>query len=263
MSTPESTPSDPPKVAVGKVGQPANEASTSLGHIPDGKWAFDEKVTGCFDDMLRRSIPQYDVMRQTVFDLGCLYVKHKTDIVDLGCSRGEALAPFIDKYGAYNRFIGVEVSPPMLETCRQRFKGYIDAGTVDIRDCDLRKSYPPANASLTLAILTIQFTPIEYRQKILRNIFIHTIPGGALIFVEKVLGASADIDAAFVSGYLSLKAAHGYSAEEIERKRLSLEGVLVPVTARMNEELLRGAGFDQIDCFWRWANFAGWLAIKD
>lgn len=263
MHKSESTPSVSPKVEVDKVEQLTKEAPTSLGHIPDGKWSFDDKVTGCFDDMLRRSIPQYEVMRQTVFDLGCLYVKHKTDIVDLGCSRGEALAPLLDKFGAYNRFIGVEVSPPMLATCRERFKGYIDAGVVDIRDCDLRKSYPPANASLTLAILTIQFTPIEYRQKILRNIFSHTIPGGALILVEKVLGASAEIDAAFVSEYLSLKASNGYSAEEIERKRLSLEGVLVPVTARMNEDLLHGAGFDQVDCFWRWANFAGWVAIKD
>ena len=64
-----------------------------------------------------------------------------------------------------------------------------------------------------------------------------------------------------VTGYFSYE--NGYSAEEIERKRLSLEGVLVPVTARMNEDLLRSAGFDQVDCFWRWANFAGWLAIRD
>jgi tRNA (cmo5U34)-methyltransferase len=56
---------------------------------------------------------------------------------------------------------------------------------------------------------------------------------------------------------------NGYSQDEIERKRLSLEGALVPLTARFNEELLRGAGFDQVDCFWRWSNFAGWLAIRD
>jgi tRNA (cmo5U34)-methyltransferase len=60
-----------------------------------------------------------------------------------------------------------------------------------------------------------------------------------------------------------LKAEHGYSREEIDRKRFSLEGVLVPVTARWNEELLAAAGFDQIDCFWRWMNFAGWVAVRE
>ena len=54
----------------------------------------------------------------------------------------------------------------------------------------------------------------------------------------------------------------GYNQESIERKRLSLEGVLVPVTAGWNEDILHSAGFLHIDCFWRWMNFAGWMAIK-
>jgi len=62
--------------------------------------------------------------------------------------------------------------------------------------------------------------------------------------------------------YYRLKSANGYSQEEIQRKRMSLEGVLVPVTAAWNEELLRQAGFQQVDCFWRWMNFAGWVALK-
>lgn len=55
---------------------------------------------------------------------------------------------------------------------------------------------------------------------------------------------------------------NGYTQEEIRRKRLALEGVLVPVTAKWNEELLHNAGFRQVDCFWRWMNFAGWIALK-
>ena len=59
-----------------------------------------------------------------------------------------------------------------------------------------------------------------------------------------------------------MKKGHGYTQEQIERKRLSLEGVLVPVTARWNEEMLRMAGFQQVDTFWRWMNFCGWVAVK-
>ncbi len=157
----------------------------------------------------------------------------------------------------------IEVSEPMIQAARKRFEGYITCGVVDIRRMDLRNAYPPEKASVTLAILSLQFIPIEYRQKILRSIYRHTIPGGALIVVEKVLGNSAEIDETMVNLYYQLKRDNGYSQDSIDRKRMSLEGVLVPVTARMNEELIQSAGFIRIDCFWRWMNFAGWLAVKE
>jgi len=230
--------------------------------LPDGQWAFDAGVTAVFDDMLARSIPQYEVMRQTCFDLASAYRQPHTDIVDLGCSRGEAMAGLVNRFGVTNRFVGVEVSEPMLSASRERFQSYIRAGVVDIRSLDLRTDYPAVAASVTLCVLTLQFTPIEYRHRIMSAIFEHTVPGGALILVEKLLGADAQLDATMVKLYYALKGANGYSPAEIERKRLSLEGVLVPVTARWNEDLLHAAGFRRVDCFWRWLNFAGWLAVK-
>lgn len=230
--------------------------------LPEGKWQFDAEVTDVFEEMLRRSIPQYDVMRKAVFEIATRFAKEKTAIVDLGCSRGDALDPLISKYGAYNRFVGVEVSKPMLEAARKRFQGYIDCGVVSIREMDLRHRFPPERASVILSVLTLQFTPIEYRLKIVREAFNSLIPGGALILVEKVLGASADLDAMLVDLYYGMKRDNGYSQEEIDRKRLSLEGVLVPVTASWNEQLLHQCGFSEVDCFWRYLNFAGWVAVK-
>lgn len=237
----------------------------SRGHLPkDEKWKFDESVTECFEDMLRRSIPQYDVMRQAVFSLGERYIRERTWIVDLGCSRGSALAPFVENRCVPGvRFYGCEVSPPMLAASRFRFEDEIKNLTVEIEELDLRTSYPYHAASVTLAVLCLQFVPIEYRQKIVRSAYQHTVPGGAMIVVEKVLGESHELDEAMVATYLNSKSEVGYSKEEIERKRLSLEGVLVPVTAKWNEALLRRGGFEHVDCFWRWMNFAGWVAVRE
>jgi tRNA (cmo5U34)-methyltransferase len=230
---------------------------------PGVKWEFDDSVTAAFDNMLERSIPQYEIMRRACFDLACKYAKRATTIADLGCSRGEAIGALIDRFGAHNHFVGLEVSGPMLEAARHRFQGLIDCSVVDIREWDLRqRDYPLANVSVTLAVLTVQFVPIEYRLRLLRNIYQSLNQGGALIMVEKVLGATADLDAAMVDTYYALKAANGYSQDQIERKRLSLEGVLVPVTSKWNEELLHLSGFSEVDCFWRWFNFAGWVAVK-
>jgi tRNA (cmo5U34)-methyltransferase len=236
---------------------------TSIGHLPGAdRWEFDRSVTSVFDDMLRRSIPQYETMRDAVDYLSGVYVQRGTTVLDLGCSRGDALDPLVRRYGAHNRFVGVDVSEPMLEAARERFAGYISTGIVEIQNVDLREQYPPVQASVTLAILTLQFTPIEYRHRIVRSIYEHTLPGGALILVEKILGETAPTQELFVDRYHAMKRANGYSHEEVEAKRRSLEGVLVPLTASGNEELLRGAGFRVVECFWRWMNFAGWLAVK-
>src|SRR5882724_8380271 len=129
---------------------PNTTAPSSLGHKPGERWLFDESVTTVFDDMLSRSIPHIDQMRDVVLQAGSRFLQPGTDIVDLGCARGEAMAPLIEKFGRDNRFVGVEVSEPMLAACRERFKHLIHSGTVEIRGDDLRTSYPRVHASVTL-----------------------------------------------------------------------------------------------------------------
>jgi tRNA (cmo5U34)-methyltransferase len=230
--------------------------------IPQDKWTFDGDVTAVFDDMLARSIPQYAVMRDAVYQLACRYIQPRTAVVDLGSSRGEAVAKLVSHYAMVNRFHLTDVSEPMLAALRERFAHDIAINTVRVQHCDLRSDFPLCEPSVVLCILTLQFTPIEYRQQIVQTIYDKLLPHGALILVEKVLGATAPINQLMVDIYYDMKREHGYTEEQIQRKRMALEGVLVPVTAAWNEALLDQAGFRQVDCFWRWCNFAGWLAVK-
>jgi tRNA (cmo5U34)-methyltransferase len=231
--------------------------------MKNGKWEFDKDVTEVFDEMLVRSIPDYQNMRDLVVSIGSEFAKQHTSIIDVGCSNGNAIKPFIDKLGARNFYKLYDVSIPMLEECQKRFKGWIDSGLVKIENHDLRNGIKDVNASLVLSILTLQFTPIEYRQKIVKSIYNSLNSGGAFILVEKVLGNTYEIDDLLVSKYYKMKKDNLYTQEQIENKRKSLEGVLVPITANWNIELLREAGFKQIDCFWRNLNFVGFIAIKD
>ena len=241
----------------------AINTATAKDHvIPNGKWQFDDEVTNVFDDMLRRSIPQYVMMRQLVFDIGCEFVQTFSHIIDLGCSRGEAIAPFIHKFGTNNHYVGVDTSGPMLKVCRERFKKQITNGIATFNNVDLRHGFPKYQSSLILAILTIQFIPLEYRLQLLDKIYQNLNDGGAFIIVEKVMGASAVLDSNFTYLYHRIKSGNGYTQEQIDRKKLSLEGVLMPLPASVNEDFLGRVGFKQIDCFWRWLNFAGWVAVK-
>lgn len=240
-------------------------SENSLTHVSANQqpWEFDAAVVACYDDMLERSIPHYAVMREAVTTLAAHFAQPQTTVIDLGCSQGGALAPIMARLGANHTFCGVDNSEPMLFAARQRFAPSIAEGVCLIDSCDLRTAYPAVQASVTLAVLTLQFIPPEYRRQLVQRMFAHTRPGGACIIVEKVLGSSAALDALMVENYYAMKAANGYSAEQIHNKRAALAGVLIPFTAQGNEALLREVGFRQIDCFWRWMNFAGWVALKD
>lgn len=227
------------------------------------KWEFDADVAECFDDMLQRSIPDYDNMRDLVVKVGSAFVKYGFSITDIGCSNGLAIEPFVKRFGDGARYYLYDVSEPMLKKAREKFSEKIDARIVTVEHYDITQGIPTTHVNgLILSILTLQFTPIEYRQKIVKSVFDALPVGGAFILVEKVLGNTADIDDMMVHEYYGIKSENAYTEKQIRDKRKSLEGVLVPVTARWNEDLLREAGFRQIDCFWRYLNFAGWVAIK-
>lgn len=240
-------------------------ATNGDNHVPhsDGKWKFDESVTDNFDTMLSKSIPEYSVMRELTYTLGRNFVNSVGGIVDLGASRGEALAPFV---ASGNLCYALEVSEPMLAVLRERFANDSNVSVLskDLRniDADFTPFLKNKNC-LVLSILTLQFIPIEYRAKILRKIFHSLQSGGAFLLVEKVLGNTSDIDELMVSEYYKVKAENGYSYEDIQRKKAALEGVLVPVTDAWNREMLRNAGFSQIDCYFRNLNFCALVCIKD
>src|SRR6185437_9272410 len=114
-----------------------------LAPMDGERWRFDRGVTEVFENMLARSIPEYGTMRALVFDLGASLVQPGTAIIDLGCSKGDALAPFVGRFGTANRYIGAELSEAMIEAARQRFAALIGQGIIDIRRIDLREEYPP------------------------------------------------------------------------------------------------------------------------
>jgi len=228
------------------------------------KWAFDQQVTDAFDDMLERSIPAYNTMRDLTRSLAIRYVQPGTDVVDLGSSRGAAIAPLVDvnpTLGASGFWLS-EVAPPMLAALHARFAREIADGLVRVGATDLRHAYPDARASVTLCVLTLQFVPIEYRWQVLQRAFDHTVERGVLLLVEKVLGEGASLHETFDAEYLRFKSGNAYTDEQIARKKASLEGVLVSVSAEENVRMLRGVGFRHVDCYWRWLNFAGWVAVR-
>lgn len=215
--------------------------------------------------MLSRSIPQYEVMRNSVSALiksiTEIYELHKFSLLDIGCSNGLMIKTLMNHCDG-GSYTGIDISKPMLDKAKDLFIDEISKGIVDIHECDLRYNFPNETYNFITSILSIQFTPIEYRQDIIQNIYNGLSNNGVFIMVEKVLGNTSMLNNLFVKEYYRMKSNNGYTDEQINRKKLSLEGVLVPVTSSWNIDLLKQAGFKQVDTFWRWMNFVGYIAVK-
>jgi tRNA (cmo5U34)-methyltransferase len=157
--------------------------------------------------------------------------------------------------------VGIDSSTAMVKKARARFS---DNESVTIFHGDL------SNAELSrlrydavLSILTLQFIPIEHRQAILKSIYKSITAGGCFILVEKVLGETSDGQNHLVDVYYQMKRKNGYTDEQIEAKRISLQNVLVPLRASENIRLLKEAGFSVVEPFWQNLNFMGIYAAKE
>ncbi|MNN86786.1 tRNA (cmo5U34)-methyltransferase [compost metagenome] len=82
------------------------------------------------------------------------------------------------------------------------------------------------------------------------------------MIVEKVVSEDSQINDTFVQLYHDLKQRNGLTAKEVIDKQKSIRGVMKPISIKENLQMLKLAGFDKIDTFFQWNNFAGFIAIK-
>lgn len=225
----------------------------------NGAWVFDEKVTGVFTDMISRSIPGYQRMRENCFNIGKHFVKAETGIVELGCSNGLSIKPFVEHFDDNNLFYLYDNSEPMIKEAKELFK---NNPSVKIECADIQNINFSNNISLAMSIFTLQFVPIEYRDKIIQKIYNSLNPGGAFVYAEKVLCNDVKTEELFETEYYAMKANNGYSTEQIMSKKKSLENRLVPLKLDWHYNMLKDSGFKSIDVFWKDLMFTGIVAIK-
>lgn len=224
---------------------------------------FDEHVAGIFDDMLVRSIPFYAEIQRMTVELAQRFAQPGSAVVDLGCSIGttlQALARGIQDPSI--RLVGVDNAAPMLARARANLEA---AGVMDrceLQEADLNGDFKLGDASVAIMNWTLQFVRPLNRDAVIRGLYDGLREQGCLIVVEKVLGNESLLNRLYIDLYYDFKRRNGYSQLEIAEKRERLENVLIPYRIEENLELLRRNGFQILDVFFRWYNWAGFLAVK-
>ena len=225
---------------------------------------FDQNVANVFNDMLLRSIPFYTEIQRMIGEMAHFFYQPKTCIFDLGCSTGNSLKTLVQSVTDRDAiFIGIDNSEPMLERAGQYLKKEAGKAKIRLVLADLAgKDFSIENASVVIMNWTLQFIRPIYREQLLRKIAKGTNKGGVLILCEKVLVDQSVLNRLYIDLYYDFKKRNGYSTLEIAQKREALENVLIPNKIQEDIDLLRLAGYSDLEVFFRWYNWAGLIAIK-
>ena len=118
------------------------------------------------------------------------------------------------------------------------------------------------NASVVVLNFTLQFIPLELRNRVIRNIYAGLRPGGIMVLSEKVTFEDPHLDELNIDLHHQFKRANGYSDMEISSKRAALENVLQPETLAQHKQRIGEAGFSSCDVWFQCFNFASLVALK-
>lgn len=257
----------------------------ALKKEPVAPFEFNEEVTSVFDDMIKRSVPLYMESLKRQCQMISLFYKSATTIYDLGCSHGN-LGMMV--YEAFKErdytMVAVDSSPSMIERYRKRLERVSPADNLkdspEKKDnfeqpfgncqkidnihlvCGLAEEQPITSASVVVVNLTMQFIKPEKRDQFIKRIYDGMASNGILLLTEKVIHENSTISEIQQGLYRTFKMENGYSELEISRKRDALENILIPETIESHTERLKRAGFETMDIWLKWFNFASMVAIK-
>lgn len=225
----------------------------------NARWSFGGSVAKTFTDHVRRSVPLYDLGHDLVCKLSDFYVRDDSTCYEIGVSTGE----LISKLARHNskkdaKWIGIDCEKNMIMEARKNTRALknVSFEVADINLYDFEKS------DFIVAYYTIQFIPPKLRQDLINKIYDALNWGGGFVWFEKIRGNDARFQDIITTLYNDYKLENKLTPDEIISKTRSLKGVLEPFSTQGNIDLLKRAGFVDVQIIMNYICFQGFLAIK-
>lgn len=239
-----------------------------MGHVGDevealsGNWKFNGETVKHFDEHVKKSVPLYEEGHALICDLSDFFIKNDSTIYEIGCSTGvlsrKLASSNSHKEGA--KFIGIDIEQDMIAFANNHKQNDAVTNLEFITEDILLMDLEPTD--MIVCYYTVQFIRPSMRQALIDKFYQSLNWGGALLLFEKVRGADARFQDILTTLYTDFKLRQGYSPEEIVYKTKSLKGILEPFSTQGNLDMMKRAGFVDINTIQKYLCFEGFLAIK-
>jgi SAM-dependent methyltransferase len=209
---------------------------TEAGHPAVNLWASPEHARD-FLERRRTATPQLDPGYSALLEW---LPESPRRVLDLGTGDGH-LAAQIRDLRPDATYVVCDFSTEMLARAAQRFA---DAPEVTVVEHDLEDPLPDSWGTFDLVVsaLAIHHVPDERKRDLYAEIFERLEPGGVFRNFEVVASATPALHESF------LRALGRTSEEDDPSDKLALVETQI--------EWLRSLGFADVDCFWKWREFA-------
>ena len=205
-----------------------------------------------YDAFARLGIPRYDEMLgQLVRSLP----ESVATILELGCGTGALTERLLERFAGV-RLRALDASPQMLDVARER----------------LAKRHPGAAVELQVAEFEALAAGPEHFDLLTSSMALHHVrekapfysvlraslaPGGYLIFADELTALAPHVETLHWNGWLDFARRPGHLSEaQIAETLEHIEQLDHYETLPNQLALLSGAGFAEVDCVWRYLNYA-------
>lgn len=205
-----------------------------------------QKVIPCFRDFYKTLVQLVPFEKNDAFSL-----------LDLGAGTGLVTSLVLNVFPETNATL-VDISEKMLEKARERFTGN---HSVSFEVMDYAKKMPEGRFDVVVSALSIHHLDDPDKKILFKRIFETLPPGGMFIHAELAKGESDATDEFFHKSWHEHLMRTDLSPEQLIqiKERMAIDK---PATLQNQLNWMKSAGFRDVDCFYKYYNFAVYAGKK-
>ena len=221
----------------------------------DAKTAF-SRHAGDYDRTRRQLVPDFDNFYGMALELIPYAPAADLRVLDLGAGTG-LFSAMIGAAYPNARLTLADFSPQMLDQARQRFADR----QVEYLLLDYEHDAIPGDYDVAISALALHHTPPAGLQAVFEKIHGALVSGGLFINADQTLGTSAENEARYAQAWIDAVKANGSTDADVAA---ALDRMKADQTATLEDQLaaLRGAGFTDVDCWYKRYRFAVYSGRK-
>jgi SAM-dependent methyltransferase len=215
--------------------------------IEDGALKSNFADTDAYDRRIKRFVPYYDEMMNSVLD--CLpELESHLVVLELGCGTGNLSQKLLNK-SRYFKLVAIDITKEMVEKCRVRLAQYTNR--TEIICADMIKFRRISTFDYVLSNLALHYPETDKKKiSVCRNVYQSLRPGGIYSFSVMLTSDSPQSTEKIWKRWERDVLQNGITREELDNWNKTHHGSDHPVPPSLWLKWLQEVGFEYCELVW-------------